>query len=145
MQFKAQLADETSPGAVILVPETIRHLIAGNCRARPNQRSALFAKPGFLRDELETGVLRDVCAIEYQEVAGVLVSLPSETHRRHASCFGLVSSLPPRLLRLLPAGAPAVGWDSHPLKNRAISQRTETNCTLSRVCDYLMTCGTIIG
>ena len=30
------------------------------------------------------------------------------------------ASLPPRLLRLLPAGAKAAGWGSHPLKDRAL-------------------------
>ena len=34
------------------------------------------------------------------------------------------ASLPPRLLRLLPAGAKVAGWDSHPLKDRAFARRT---------------------
>src|SRR5437016_9151667 len=35
-----------------------------------------------------------------------------------------VASLPPRLLRLLPAGAKVAGWGSHPLKDRAFARRT---------------------
>jgi hypothetical protein len=35
------------------------------------------------------------------------------------------ASLPPRLLRLLPAGATVAGWGSHPLKDRAFAQRTK--------------------
>ena len=35
------------------------------------------------------------------------------------------ASLPPRLLRLLPAGATVAGWDSHPLKDRAFARRTK--------------------
>jgi hypothetical protein len=34
------------------------------------------------------------------------------------------ASLPPRLLRLLPAGAIVAGWGSHPLKDRAFARRT---------------------
>ncbi len=36
------------------------------------------------------------------------------------------ASLPPRLLQLLPAGAKVAGWDSHPLKDRALARRTPT-------------------
>jgi hypothetical protein len=32
--------------------------------------------------------------------------------------------LPPRLLRLLPAGATVAGRDSHPLKDRALARHT---------------------
>ena len=35
-----------------------------------------------------------------------------------------VASLPPRLLRLLPAGAKVAGWGLHPLKDRALARRT---------------------
>jgi len=35
-----------------------------------------------------------------------------------------IASLPPRPLRLLPAGASVAGWESHPLRNRAFSRRT---------------------
>jgi hypothetical protein len=35
------------------------------------------------------------------------------------------ASLPPRLLRLLPAGATVAGWGSHPLEDRAFARRTE--------------------
>ncbi|MHB1737497.1 MAG: hypothetical protein ACYCQM_13195, partial [Acidithiobacillus sp.] len=34
------------------------------------------------------------------------------------------ASLPPRLPRLLPAGATVAGRDSHPLKDRAFARRT---------------------
>lgn len=34
------------------------------------------------------------------------------------------ASLPPRLLRLLPAGATVAGWDLHPLEDRAFARRT---------------------
>ena len=37
-----------------------------------------------------------------------------------------IASLPPRLLRLLPAGAKVAGRDSHPLENSAFSRRTLT-------------------
>ena len=36
----------------------------------------------------------------------------------------LFSRTPARLLRLLPAGATAAGWDSHPLEDRAFARRT---------------------
>jgi hypothetical protein len=36
------------------------------------------------------------------------------------------ASLPPRLLRLLPAGATVAGRDSHPLNDSAFSRRTQT-------------------
>ena len=35
-------------------------------------------------------------------------------------------SLPPSLLRLLPAGATVAGWDSHPLNDSAFARRTES-------------------
>jgi hypothetical protein len=37
---------------------------------------------------------------------------------------GSAASLPPRLLRLLPAGATVAGWGSRPLKDRAFARRT---------------------
>jgi hypothetical protein len=36
----------------------------------------------------------------------------------------IAPNLPPRLLRLLPAGATVAGWGSHPLKDRAFARRT---------------------
>jgi len=42
------------------------------------------------------------------------------------------ASLPPRLLQLLPAGAKVAGWDSHPLKDRALARRTPTSTLTGR-------------
>jgi len=49
------------------------------------------------------------------------------------SCFSQPSapeasadSLPPRLLRLLPAGTTPTGWELHPLKDRAFARHTAT-------------------
>ncbi len=43
-------------------------------------------------------------------------------------------SLPPRLLRLLPAGAKVAGRDSHPLKGRAFARRTTETYAKDRQC-----------
>jgi hypothetical protein len=42
------------------------------------------------------------------------------------------ASSPPRLLRLLPAGATVAGWDLHPLKDRAFARRTENGVVGSK-------------
>ena len=44
-------------------------------------------------------------------------------YSRHTSPEASTISLPPQLLRLLPAGAIA-GWDFHPLENAAFARRT---------------------
>src|SRR5579883_791704 len=41
------------------------------------------------------------------------------------------ASSPPRLLRLLPAGATVAGWDSHPRKFRDYARRTENGVVRS--------------
>jgi len=89
MQFKAHLADGTNHGAVILVPETVRRLIAWHCQTCPDRRSALSVKPGSLRDMLEAGVLRDVCAFESRDVSSVLVSSPNASEDRQESRLDL--------------------------------------------------------
>lgn len=47
--------------------------------------------------------------------------VPEEPVTRKASD----ASLPPHLLSLLPAGVTVAGWESHPLRNRALARRTE--------------------
>src|SRR5258708_9331968 len=66
-------------------------------------------------------VLFEACSA-FTRVTGCTLALsPFVTRIPKASA----SSLPPWLLRLLPAGAVA-GWDLHPLENAALSRRTPT-------------------
>ena len=68
------------------------------------------------------------CATSFSRLAQRSLTLRpahSRCHRilRHASPKASTISLPPQLLRLLPAGAVA-GWGFHPLENAAFSRRT---------------------
>ena len=53
--------------------------------------------------------------------------LPSRP-RRPSTPKASAASLPPPLLRLLPAGATFAGWDSHPLKMCTLPRRTVNRC-----------------
>src|SRR5208282_5019261 len=72
-------------------------------------------------------VVGSACALSFSRVARRSLTL----RPAHSRCHQFVtrfpkasaSSLPPWLLRLLPAGAFA-GWDLHPLESAALSRRT---------------------
>jgi REP element-mobilizing transposase RayT len=82
MQFKARLADGTSLGAVVLVPDTVRRLIAGCRRARPGRRSVAGANSGSYWGVLEAGMLRDFCASGLREIADRLGISPGAAQYR---------------------------------------------------------------
>ena len=50
----------------------------------------------------------------------------AEPLRRPFASEASVASLPPRLLRLLPAGAQVAGWELHPLRKQTFARRTGT-------------------
>jgi hypothetical protein len=64
--------------------------------------------------------LFEACSAFTHVTACILAKSPSVTLYTKASA----ASLPPRLLRLLPAGAKVTGRGSHPLKDRAFARRT---------------------
>jgi hypothetical protein len=81
-------------------------------------------------------VVGSACALSFSRLAQRSLTL----RPAHSRCHQFVtrfpkasaSSLPPWLLRLLPAGAFA-GWDLHPLESAALSRRTpETDLHLCR-------------
>ena len=86
---------------------------------------ALFPIDGSLPRFLERVGFRialfEACSA-FTHVTACILARPlkgSDTSKASAA------SSPPRLLRLLPAGATFAGWASHPLKDRAFARRTE--------------------
>src|SRR5215468_10672252 len=72
-------------------------------------------------------VVGSACASSFSRLARRSLALRPAHSRRHQFVTRIpkasASSLPPWLLRLLPAGAFA-GWDLHPLESAALSRRT---------------------
>ncbi|PRY08818.1 hypothetical protein B0G73_102394 [Paraburkholderia sp. BL25I1N1] len=94
------------------VPQTIRNALTG----KGWQIETVSAFPDM--------ALGSACASSFSRLARRSLALRpahSPRHRisRHASPKASTASLPPRLLRLLPAGAVA-GWGFHPLEKRRL-------------------------
>jgi len=72
-------------------------------------------------------VVRSACALSFFEVFSAFTRLRPAHSRCHQFVTRIpkvsASSLPPWLLRMLPAGAFA-GWDLHPLESASLSRRT---------------------
>src|SRR5258708_6290929 len=84
-------------------------------------------------------VVGSACASSFSRLAQRSLALRSAHSRCHQFVTRIpkasASSLPPWLLRLLPAGAVA-GWDLHPLESAALSRRTpDADIQRSRRCN----------
>src|SRR5450432_828438 len=79
------------------------------------------------RISLPERVVGSACASSFSRIAQRSLALRPAHSRCHLVVTRIpkasASSLPPWLLRLLPAGALA-GWDLHPLESAALSRRT---------------------
>jgi REP element-mobilizing transposase RayT len=82
MEFKARLADGTSPGALVLAPSVVcREIRRRRCRL-PDARSGTSARRGSLWDVMESGVLRSQCAVSLDEAARLLGVSAKTVERR---------------------------------------------------------------
>ena len=87
---------------------------------------ALAAFPEIKIGSASALVIFGTCSAFTHVMACQLVESPTRPSTSKASA----ASLPPRLLRLLPAGAKIAGRGSHPLKDRAFARRTNL-CTFA--------------
>src|SRR6267142_480583 len=98
------------------------------CRHYPAQRLGVsFSLSHPAVSAFPERVVGSACASSFSRLAQRSLSLRPAHSRCHQFVTRIpkasASSLPPWLLRLLPAGAVA-GWDLHPLESAALSRRT---------------------
>lgn len=84
--------------------------------ASPTTAAFPHLRPGRLPHYTFRGLLSVHCTLR----PGWSPNCPRQPSTSEASAI----SLPPSLLRLLPAGATFAGWDSHPLKRCTLARRT---------------------
>ena len=88
------------------------------CRSPVTQRRRPSPSLGWVGSRIDCF---EACSAFTHVTACLLAESPKRPFPSKASAV----SLPPRPLRLLPAGATVAGWDLHPLKNDTFARRTQ--------------------
>lgn len=90
MRRKAELADGTVPGAILLSPATLRSVVREHRKTDPERR----LPPGTGRrswwDTVEAGLLRSACGWRFDEIAGV-AGVSTQAARVRVQCHAAAS------------------------------------------------------